>query len=53
MKQRKKDLAGKMDMDKSLRVRYCEVVKLRELVKKAESRLDDGKPGDRPHDRRG
>lgn len=44
MKQRKpKDLAEKMDMDESLRDRYSEVVKLRELVKKAESKLDDGK----------
>ena len=47
-KQRKpKDLAEKLD--KSLRVRYAEVVKLRELVKKAESKVrgGDGKSGDR------
>jgi hypothetical protein len=38
MKQRKpKDLAKKLD--KSLRVRYSEVVKLRELVKKAQSQV--------------
>jgi len=54
MKQRKpKDLAEKMDMDKSLRARYFEVVKLRELVKKAESKLDDGKSSDRRHARHG
>jgi hypothetical protein len=54
MKQRKpKDLAEKMDMDKSLRARYSERVKLRELVKKAESTLNDGKSSDRTHDRRG
>ena len=48
MKQRKpKDLAEKLH--KSLRVRRAEVVKLRELVKKAESksREEDGKSGDR------
>jgi hypothetical protein len=47
MKQRKpKDLAKKLD--KSLRVRYSEVVKLRELVKKAESKLrGNGKSSDR------
>ena len=47
-KQRKpKDLADKLD--KSLRVRYAEMVKLREKVKKAESksREEDGKSGDR------
>ena len=46
-KQRKpKDLAEKLD--KSLRVRYAEVVKLRELVKKAESKLrGNGKSSDR------
>jgi hypothetical protein len=43
IKQRKpKDLAEKLD--KSLRGRYAEVVKLRELVKKAESKVrGDGK----------
>jgi hypothetical protein len=46
-KQRKpKDLAEKLD--KSLRVRHAEVVKLRELVKKAESKVrGDGKSSDR------
>ena len=46
-KQRKpKDLAEKLD--KSLRVRYAEVVKLRELVKKAASKVrGDGKSSDR------
>ena len=49
MKQRQpKDLADKLD--ESLRVRYSEVVKLRELVRKAESELNDGKSGDQPHD---
>ena len=41
-----KDLAEKLD--KSLRGRYAEVVKLRELVKKAESKVrGDGKSSDR------
>ena len=46
-KQRKpKDLAEKLD--KSLRVRYSEVVKLRELVKKAQSQArGNGKSSDR------
>ena len=46
-KQRKpKDLAEKLD--KSLRVRYAEVVKLRELVKKAASKVrGDGKSSGR------
>ena len=49
MKQRKpKDLAEKLD--KAMRARYSELVKLRELVKKAESKLKDGKSTDRPHD---
>jgi hypothetical protein len=42
-----KDLAEKLD--KSLRGRYAEVVKLRELVKKAESKVrGDGKSSDDP-----
>jgi hypothetical protein len=47
MKHRKpKDLAKKLD--KSLRVRYSEVVKLRELVKKAQSQArENGKSSDR------
>jgi hypothetical protein len=47
VKQRKpKDLAKKLD--KSLRVRYSEVVKLRELVKKAQSQVrGNGKSSDR------
>jgi hypothetical protein len=47
MKQRKpKDLAKKSD--KSLRVRYSEVVKLRELVKKEQAQVrGNGKPSDR------
>ena len=47
VKQRKsKDLAEKLD--KSLRGRYAEVVKLREMVKKAESKVRwDGKSSDR------
>jgi hypothetical protein len=41
IKQRKpKDLAEKLD--KSLRRRYAEVVKLRELVKKAEAKVRGG-----------
>jgi hypothetical protein len=50
MKQRKpKNLAEKLD--KSLRVRYSELVELRELVKKAESEVrGDGKSSDQPHD---
>jgi hypothetical protein len=49
MKQRKpKDLAEKVD--KSLHARYLEVVKLRELVKKAGTKLNDGKSGDQLHD---
>lgn len=40
MKQRKpKDLIE--ELDKPLRVRYSEVVELRELVKKAQSEVDD------------
>jgi hypothetical protein len=55
MKQRKpKNLAEKLDkskLDKSLRVRYSELVELRELVKKAESEVrGDGKSSDQPHD---
>jgi hypothetical protein len=52
VKQRKsKDLAEKLD--KSLRGRYAEVVKLREMVKKAESKVrGDGKSSDDPLDRR-
>jgi hypothetical protein len=47
MKQRKpKDRDEKSD--ESLRARYAEVVKLRELVKKAESKLRDGKSSDPP-----
>ena len=47
MKQRKpKDLAKKMD--KSLRIRYSEVIKLRESVKKAQSQVrGNGKSSDR------
>jgi hypothetical protein len=49
MKQREpKDPAEKSD--KALRVRYSEVLKLRELVKEAESRLHDGKSSDQPPD---
>jgi hypothetical protein len=49
MKQRKpKDLAKKLD--KSLRVRYSEVIKLRELVKKAQSQVRrNGRSSDRRH----
>jgi hypothetical protein len=48
MKQRKpKDRDEKLD--RSLRARHSEVVKLRELVKKAESKLHDGKSSDQPH----
>jgi hypothetical protein len=49
MKQRKpKDLAEKLH--KSLRVRRAEVVKLRELVKKAQSQVrGNGKSSDRRH----
>jgi hypothetical protein len=36
--------------NKRLRARYSEVVKLRELVKKVESELNDGKSIDQPHD---
>jgi hypothetical protein len=45
MKERKpKDLADKLD--KSLRLQYSEVVKLRELVKKVEAKArGDGKSG--------
>ena len=52
MKQRKpKDLAEKLD--ESLRIRYSEVIKLRELVRKAESKLNDGKSSDPSPDRGG
>jgi hypothetical protein len=45
-KQRKpKDLAEKLD--KSLRARYAEVVKLRELVKRESKVRGDGKSSDR------
>jgi|HubBroStandDraft_1064217.scaffolds.fasta_scaffold1482031_1 hypothetical protein len=45
MKQRKpKDRDEKLD--KSLRAKHSEVVRLRELVKKAESELHDGKSSD-------
>lgn len=36
--------------NRRLRARYSEVVKLRELVKKVESELNDGKSIDQPHD---
>ena len=35
-------------LDKSLRAKHSEVVRLRELVKKAESKLHDGKSSDQP-----
>jgi capsular polysaccharide biosynthesis protein len=36
--------------NRRLHARYSEVVKLRELVKKVESELNDGKSIDQPHD---
>jgi hypothetical protein len=51
MKPRKpKDLAEKPE--KSLRVRYSEVVKLRDLVKQARSKISDDAKTDDLNDRR-